>query len=261
MDAERERGLTEMSEAKPELSVVMPVYNEGPNVARVLRDLSAAVRTPHEVLVVYDFDLDNTVPIVRALGPELPNVRLVRNELGRGVLNAMRAGFASARGQFVLVTMADGSDEYGHVDRMVALARAGAAVVAATRYSAGGKQLGGPRLKGFLSRAAGWLLHYVAGIGTRDPTSNFKLYSRRFLESTAIESRGGFELALELTVKAHRSGLRIDEVPTTWHDRTAGTSRFALWSWLPHYLRWFRYAMTTRFAGGRGGTPRERGGA
>ena len=80
-----------------------------------------------------------------------------------------------------------------------------------------------------------------------DPTSNFKLYSRRLLDRVTIESVAGFELAIELTTKAYLLGLRIEEVPTTWRDRTAGQSRFRIWSWLPHYLRWYLRALTGRF--------------
>ena len=59
-------------------------------------------------------------------------------------------------------------------------------------------------------------------MATHDPTNNFKLYSRRLLDATPIESQAGFELALELTVKATLAGRRVAEVPTTWRDRTAG---------------------------------------
>lgn len=230
----------------PELSIVLPVYNEAENITPVLRGLASAVRTPHETIVVYDFDEDTTVPVVRALQPQMPEVRLERNALGRGVLAAMRAGIASARGELVLISMADGSDEPEVVDRMVALARAGADVVAASRYMRGGRQIGGPRLKTLLSRVAGLTLHWIAGYPIHDATSNFRLYRRSFLERVTIESRAGFELALELTVKAQRAGLRLAEVPTTWRDRTAGTSRFELRRWLPQYLRWYALAFRPR---------------
>ena len=57
-----------------------------------------------------------------------------------------------------------------------------------------------------MSRTAGLTLHWFAGVPTHDPTNNFKLYSRRFLDSVTIESTAGFELALELTVKATIAG-------------------------------------------------------
>lgn len=238
----------------PALSIVMPVYNEGENITLVLRSLQAAVRTrPLEVLVVYDFDEDNTVPVVRRLRAEFPEVQLVRNDIGRGVLNALRKGFQVARGPYVLVMMADGSDEPQAVDLMMARARAGAEVVAGSRYVAGGSQVGGPLLKRTLSRLAGLSLHWVAGLPVHDATSNFRLYSRRLLDAVTIQSEAGFELAIELTVKAHRLGLRVDEVPTTWRDRTTGQSRFRLWQWLPHYLHWYGLGLQSRF-GRRGGS-------
>ncbi len=245
MDQRRDQGGSHLNGSL--LSVVVPVYNEGENIEGVLRRFMGAVNTrPLEILVVYDFDADTTVPVVQRLQPEFPEVRLVRNTLGRGVLNAMRAGFAAAAGNHVLVMMADGSDEPHDVDAMVDKARGGADVVAAARYVRGGGQLGGPLLKRLMSRTAGLSLHWVGGVPTHDPTNNFKLYSRRLLDAVQIESSAGFELALELTVKAYALGLRIAEVPTIWRDRTAGESRFRLTKWLPHYLRWYRYGMRTR---------------
>ena len=230
-----------------ELSVVVPVYNEGEAVEPVLRALDAGIRTPHELVVVYDFDGDTTVPVVGRLAAEIPSLHGLRNDLGRGVLNAMKAGIAGTTGPLVLVSMADGSDEPHIVDRMVGLAtRDGADVVAASRYMRGGHQVGGPLLKRLMSRTAGLSLHWIAGVPTHDPTNNFKLYRRSFLDATPIESEAGFELALELTVKATLAGRRVAEVPTTWRDRTAGQSNFQLRKWLPHYLRWYLVALRGR---------------
>jgi len=237
----------------PELTIVVPVYNEPDNIGPALRRLAATVHVPAETLVVYDFDADTTVPVVRMLQAELPTVRLLRNDLGRGVLNAMKAGMGAARGEYVLITMADGSDEVELVDAMVGLARGGADVVAASRYMKGGRQEGGPLLKRTLSRLAGLSLHWVGRLPIHDATNNFKLYRRLFLESVTIESKGGFELAIELSVKAALDGRRLAELPTTWRDRTHGQSRFKLRAWLPLYLRWYLHLFRGRLsrAGGR----------
>ena len=229
-----------------ELAIVLPVYNEGEAVEPVLRGLSAAVRTPHERVVVYDFDEDTTVPVVDRLRAEIAGLRGLRNDLGRGVLNAMKAGVAGTAAPYVLISMADGSDEPHIVDSMVDLARDGADVVAASRYMRGGRQIGGPPLKRLMSRVAGLTLHWFAGVPTHDPTNNFKLYRRDFLEAVRIESTAGFELALELTVKATLARRRVAEIPTTWRDRTAGKSNFKLRKWLPHYLHWYRVALVGR---------------
>jgi dolichol-phosphate mannosyltransferase len=232
----------------PVLTIVVPVYNEGDAVEPVIRALMAGVSTPHEIVVVYDFDEDTTVPVVARLAAELPSVSGLRNDIGRGVLNAMKAGIAATDAPYVLVSMADGSDEPHVVDSMVALARNGADVVSASRYMKGGHQFGGPLLKRLMSRTAGLTLHWFAGVPTHDPTNNFKLYSREFVDSVTIESTAGFELALELTVKATTMRRRVAEVPTTWRDRTAGKSNFRLRKWLPHYLHWYLVAFRHRLS-------------
>jgi glycosyltransferase involved in cell wall biosynthesis len=247
MDPRRDQLRQNLSDETPALSVVIPVYNEGENVEPTLRGVIEATRTrPLEVLVVHDFDEDTTVPVVKRLQAELPQVRLHKNTLGRGVLNAMKSGLRAARAQYVVITMGDGSDNPADIDPMYELARAGADVVAGSRYMPGGRQLGGPLLKRTMSRAAGLSLHWLGGLPVHDATSNFRLYSKRLLNQVTIESHGGFELGLELTVKAYRLGLRVAEVPTTWRDRTAGKSRFKLWQWLPRYLHWYWRGMIGR---------------
>ena len=241
-----------MSAETPALSVVIPVYNEGENVAPTLRGVVEHTHVrPLEVLVVHDFDEDTTVPVVKRLQADMPELRLHRNTLGRGALNALKSGLRAARAPYVLVTMGDGSDDPGDIDAMYGLARGGADVVAGSRYVRGGHQHGGPLLKRTMSRAAGLSLHWLGGLPVHDATSNFRLYSKRLLNQVTIESRGGFELGLELTVKAYRLGLPVAEVPTTWRDRTEGESRFKLWEWLPRYLHWYWRGMGGRFRAGR----------
>ncbi|MDQ6879032.1 MAG: glycosyltransferase [Candidatus Dormibacteraeota bacterium] len=254
MGARRDRGGQDLNAGagEPALSVVVPVYNEGENVVPTLRGIVERSRIrPLEVLVVHDFDEDTTVAVVNRLKAEIPALRLHRNTIGRGVLNAIKSGLAAARAPYVLVTMGDGSDDAGDIDSMYELARGGADVVAGSRYMRGGRQLGGPLLKRTMSRTAGLSLHWLAGIPVHDATSNFRMYSRRFLNRVTIESTGGFELGIELTVKAHLLGMQVAEVPTTWRDRTEGESRFQLRQWLPRYLRWYGRGIVGRFRTGK----------
>lgn len=233
------------------LSVVVPVYNEGENIRTCVRRLYETLEhVPHEILICYDFEQDNTLLALDAMSDRPASVRLVRNTLGRGVANALIAGFAASRGDVVVTSMADLSDPPAVILHMLRKVREeGFDVVSGSRYMRGGIQVGGPRLKTLLSRIAGLSLHYVAGIPTHDATTNFRAYSRRVLDRVIVESRRGFEVGLEVTVKAHRLGLRVGEVPSTWHDRTAGQSKFDLVGWLPSYLRWYRYALATAFFG------------
>jgi dolichol-phosphate mannosyltransferase len=225
------------------ISLVVPVYNEKDNIQPFLRDLEALVQEPHETLIVYDFPEDSTLPAIAAMDPPAFNTHLVHNALGIGVLNALKTGFQAARGDVIIVMMADRSDEPRDVAAMAALIRAGADVVAGSRYCPGGGQQGGPLLKRTLSRLAGMSLHYLAGLPTRDATNNFRAYSRRVIQEIPIQGQVSFALALELTLKAHWKGWRIVEVPTVWRDRTAGKSRFRLFAWLPHYLKWYLRAL------------------
>ena len=237
------------------ISLIVPVYNEAANIVPFLRDVERAVSFPHEVLLVYDFPEDNTLPAVAAMQPPCAAVRLVHNTLGKGVLNALKAGFQASRGDVIVVMMADRSDEPKDVEPMARLIREGADVVAGSRYMKGGGQQGGPLLKRTLSRLAGISLHYLAGLPTRDATNNFRAYSRRVIEQVPIEGQASFAVALELTLKAHWNGWRVAEVPTTWHDRTAGVSRFRTFAWMPHYLKWYLKALGRAWFGR---TPRRR---
>ena len=226
-------------------SIVLPVFNEGPNIAAFCRKAKEELPGDFELLVCYDFEQDNTLPALAALSPEEKpaNVRLVKNDLGRGVRYAIDAGMRAATAPVVVVMMADLSDDFAKVGEMVRRVEAGADVVCASRYMRGGKQVGGPLLKGLMSRTAGVTLHYCGGLPTHDPTNSFKAYRREFLQKTPIESTAGFSLGMELTVKAHYGGRRVEQVPATWLDRTAGQSRFKLMAWLPLYLRWYFWAM------------------
>lgn len=227
------------------ISVVIPVYNERDNIATCLRGLAAALAgEPHELLVVYDFDADTTLEGIRAM-PDVPaTLQLVRNRIGKGAANAIRAGFEAARGDVVVTTMADLSDP---PERILDLARkmreSGVAVVAGSRYMPGGSQEGGPLVKRTLSRVAGLSLHWLAGVATHDATNNFKAYSKRFLGSVKVEAQGAFDIGLELTLKAHLAEAGVAEVPTSWRDRAAGESRFKVWAWAPKYLKWYALAM------------------
>jgi glycosyltransferase involved in cell wall biosynthesis len=224
------------------LSLVVPVYNEADNFPNLVREVERHVPHPFTLHTVYDFDADTTVPVARELAATRPWLRLVKNRY-KSVVGALRTGFETVGRGPVLVVMADLSDDLRDVPRMVELYRRGAQVVCPSRYSPGGKQLGGPWLKRAMSRAAGLSLHLMVNFPTRDATNNFRLYDAALVNDLGVESVGGFELALELTAKAFRRGARIAELPTTWRDRVAGESRFNLRKWLPKYAYWYGYAL------------------
>lgn len=226
-----------------EVSFVIPIYNEGEPVRQLLENLFAAVGFPFQVYLIYDFDEDSTLPAVRAMCREDARIHLVKNHFGRGAINALKTGFTTAQGDAVIVLMGDASDDLRALQPMYDHLQAGSDLVCGSRYSHGGRQIGGPRLKKIMSRAAGTSLHYLIGIPTRDVTNSFKAYRASLLRSIPIQSRAGFEISMEICIKAFLRGYCVSEVPCVWRDRSVGKSRFRMLAWLPHYARWYLYAL------------------
>jgi dolichol-phosphate mannosyltransferase len=230
----------------PRLSVVIPARAEGERIRGVLDRLFDAVRMSCEVLVVVDSPDDGTVGVVDAYAHKEPRLACLVSGYGAGPAQAIRYGIDAAAGAVIVVMMADGSDDPAQVDELARLVERGVSVAAASRYMPGGQQVGGPRLKRLLSRAAGRSLQLLARPGTRDATNSFKAYSAAFTRAVGIDSRNGFEMGIELTAKARRLRLPVAEIPTTWLERRAGTSGFHLLRWLPAYLRWYRFCFGRR---------------
>jgi dolichol-phosphate mannosyltransferase len=230
----------------PRVSVVIPAYNEGENILPVLDRIFEAVHLPCEVLVVVDAPEDTTVPVVDEYSLKEPRLRCLVNTYGRGPANAIRYGITAAAAPVAVVTMADGCDDPRQIDDLARLVDRGVAVAAASRYMPGGQQVGGPGLKGLMSKTAGRSLRLFAHIGTRDATNSFKAYSTEFVRAVGIDSRDGFEIGIELAAKARRMRMPVAEIPTIWLDRQAGVSNFRMAKWIPGYLRWYRFAFGPR---------------
>lgn len=239
---------TDGSAASAEIDVVIPVYNEGSNILATLGALAREVRTPMRVLICYDSDDDDTLPVVRThsrLCADL-KVEFVRNT-GRGAHGAVMAGFAASTAPIVVAYPADDDFNAGIIDAMAAMVRGGCDIVCASRFMPGGRMEGCPWLKAALVRTAAFTLKHIAALPTSDATSGFRMFSRRVIADIAVESDRGFCYSIELLVKAHRLGWRIGEVPAVWFERKHGTSRFRVLTWLPAYLRWYLYAFETTF--------------
>lgn len=228
-----------------EVSIVIPVLNEGEHIVPTLQALRQQVRAPYEVIIVYDADEDTTLPVVRRLMGDGQWISLVKNTIARGPSGALRSGFAAARATKVLVVMGDGCDDLTHVRAMLDLVPGQADLVCPSRYCAGGAQVlnGTSRIKVWIPRAAGFLLRRFAGIRTSDPTNSFKLYSARLLRDLRLRSTVSFSVTLEIVAKAHCLGYRIAEVPTVWRDRKDGKSHFQIGRSLVAYLPWFGLAL------------------
>ena len=205
-----------------------------------------AVTLPCEVLVIVDSPNDTTIPAVIDYRLREPRVRYLVNTYGCGPANAIRYGIDAAAALVAVVTMADGRDDARQIDDLTRLVERGVVVAAASRYMAGGQQVGGPYLKGFLSKMAGRSLRFFAHVGTGDATNSFKAYSTEFVHQVGIDSRDGFEVGIELTAKARRIRQPVAEIPTIWLDRHAGISNFKIAQWIPKYLYWYWFSFGAR---------------
>jgi dolichol-phosphate mannosyltransferase len=217
---------------QPRVSVVIPARAEGELIGRVLDRLLDSIRMSHEVLVVVDSAEDETVAVVQAYGEKQPQVACLVSDYEPGPANAIRYGMQAASGAVIVVMMADGSDDPAQVDALARLVERGVAVAAASRYMAGGQQVGGPLVKRTLSRLAGRSLQLLARPGTCDATNSYKAYSAAFVAVAGVDSRRGFEIGIELTAKARRLRLPV-----------AG---FRLVRWLPAYARWYVFCFGRR---------------
>ena len=193
------------------------------------------------MLVVCDSLDDDSIPVVERMQREYEHVRVVHNTLGRGVINAIRAGVNAATADVILIFAADEVGPVLAIDDMLDLIREGHDFVSCTRYAHGGRRLGGSVVGGVLSKTANRLFSKFAGSALSDATTGIKMFRRELFEQLHLESRPvGWVCAFEMSIKAQLQGLKLGEVPIVSIDRLyGGKSTFKVGPWTVEYLRWF----------------------
>jgi dolichol-phosphate mannosyltransferase len=225
------------------IDIILPVYREEENIEHVVKGIERYVKTPHRILAVWQDPLDPTIERLNILTKKHKNLTLIRSKEGIGVVKSLKEGFKNVKAKYIAIMMSDRSDDPKDIDKMVILLDKGYDLVCASRYSTKGKRVGGPKMKGLLSYLGCMTLRILTNINTNDATNAFKVFRKELLDSIKIESVGGFELPLEMTVKAYVLGMKITEVPTVWREREKGKSKFQLIQWLPQYMKWYIYAL------------------
>jgi dolichol-phosphate mannosyltransferase len=211
--------------------VVIPTYNEIDNIETVLRKVRAAAPEA-TVLVVDDGSPDGTADLAEALGAQLGNVRVLRRERKDGLGSAYRAGFAYglAAGHHAIVEMdADLSHDPADVARLVAAVADGADLAIGSRYVPGGATPNWSVHRRLLSRWGNRYAGLVLDLGVRDATAGFRAYSARLLEQMDVAGTraDGYGFQVEMTYQARQAGARIVELPISFSDRQAGTSKMS----------------------------------
>ena len=225
------------------LDIIIPVYNEADNIKTVLALLDERVRTPFRVLICYDFNEDSTLPVLDTCRVSYKILK-IKNK-GYGVHGAVMTGFNASDGDCVIVFPADDIYNQRILDEMYDKFKESCDIVVASRFMKGGSMKGCPWLKSILVRLASFTLYWLSSIPVRDASNGFRLFSRRILDTVLIESSEGFTYSLELLVKCERLRWKIGEVPVQWIERTNRNSRFRVIQWMPRYLRWYFYGLST----------------
>lgn len=224
------------------ISIVIPARNEENNIKQTLEKLNSSLKLDCEIIVVNDHSTDKTKEVLLSLQERYKNLIAIDNMNEPGIASAINTGFEASAGEFVVCMMADLCDEIKTIELMHKKMLEGFDMVCGSRYMKGGRRLGGSKLKAFFSSFVGKSLKILTGIPTHDTPNAFKMYKKSLLSEVKTGSKG-FEMSVELALKAYFAGYKISEVPTTWHERTEGQSHFKIAKLGPKYLKWYLWGI------------------
>jgi glycosyltransferase involved in cell wall biosynthesis len=210
---------------EPDLSIVIPAYNERrrivPTVASIAAHLAATPLT-WELIVSDDGSTDGSPDHLRTLG--MTNLRVVTSGVNEGKGAAVRRGLRAARGRAVLFADADCSTPIAELDPMLAELRAGADVVVGSRSIDGAATTNKSGLRHLLSTTLRLIVSILLPTGVRDTQCGFKLFGRDVAHQLAdIQTITGFSFDLELLYLAKRHELTVVEHPVSWFDAPGST--------------------------------------
>lgn len=201
---------------KARLSVVVPAKNEARNIGWVLERIP---RDVDEVVLVDGRSTDRTIEVARAIRPDIVVVR--DDEPGKGA--ALRAGFAAATGDFVVMLDADGSMDPGEIEGFVALLESGHDLVKGSRFAPGGGTADMSILRSAGNRVLLTLANFLFGVSQTDLCYGYAAFRRDRVLALELDAVG-FEIETQLFLRATRQGLAVAEFPSFEAPRRSGTS-------------------------------------
>ncbi|OHB25313.1 MAG: family 2 glycosyl transferase [Parcubacteria group bacterium RIFOXYD2_FULL_52_8] len=214
------------------LSVIIPAWNEAEAIPDTLTATHQALvdaHIPHELLVVHDHSTDRTAEVLAELQKQIPTLRVVDNELGKGFGRAIRHGLHEFTGDCAAIMMADMSDDPADLVRYYqTMQRTGSDCVFGNRFMQGGKVYDYPQLKLLINRLGNTVVQALFLLPYNDCTNAFKLYSRKAVERMQPLRSNAFNLTLEMPLKAIVRGCSYQVVPNSWTNRKFGVSKFNL---------------------------------
>lgn len=214
----------------PRAVICLPTYDERENLEPMIRALAGVLDLSRDrVLVVDDDSPDGTGRIAERLSSELPWVSVLHREHKEGIGPAYIAGFRRALAdgaELVLEMDCDFSHDPADVPRLIAAA-GDADLVLGSRYAPGGGTRNWGRLRRIVSRGGCLYAQVLLGMRVRDLTGGFKCFRRAALEAIDLDalSAHGYAFQIETTYRVRRAGLSVVELPITFVERRAGTSK------------------------------------
>jgi dolichol-phosphate mannosyltransferase len=212
--------------------VVIPTYNEAENIDRVLRAVRTALPDAG-VLIVDDGSPDGTADMAEKIGTELGGIDVLRRSSKSGLGSAYRAGFAWGleRGWDAFVEMdADLQHDPAALPELVGPIADGVDLVVGSRYVPGGSIPKWSWYRRLLSQGGNIYAAALLGLGIKDSTSGFRVYSARVLGAIdlgVVRAEGyGFQIEMVRQVLDH--GGRVVEVPIRFVDRVEGESKMSM---------------------------------
>jgi uncharacterized protein (TIRG00374 family) len=217
------------------VSIVIPAHNEEDNIEQVVEHIIPVLRTApvissYELILVDDNSRDSTGEIIDRLTREDPHIHGVHRCDSPGFGNAIKAGFVVASGEVIIPVMGDLSDDPEDIVRLVEKISEGYDIAYGSRFVKGGELHGYPWQKLIANRLFNNSLRLSFGIPHRDITNAFKAYRKEVLDEIRVYNleSTGFDLTIEIAMKAHIAGFSSVEVPVRWYDRTAGEAKLKL---------------------------------
>jgi dolichol-phosphate mannosyltransferase len=211
--------------------VVLPTYNESENIERILRAVRLSLPFA-DVVVIDDTSPDNTAEIARTAAAELGQIDVVVRPEKNGLGPAYRAGFAWGieRGYEAFVEMdSDFSHDPAALPSLVAPVEAGADLAIGSRYVPGGSIPDWKFSRRMLSRLGNIYADTALGLGVRDSTAGFRVYTATILDKIDLSTvqADGYGFQIEMTYRTKRAGGTIVEVPIRFVDRVDGISKMS----------------------------------
>lgn len=215
----------------PSIVVVIPTYNERPNLEALI-DGVLGVAPDLRVVIVDDNSPDGTGSLADALAETHPGrIEVIHRPAKRGLGSAYVAGFTLAlqlKPDLVAQMDADHSHDPLALASLIAATRTHDLAIG-SRYIPGGKTHGWPLWRRYLSRTGGNYARVVLGAPIADLTGGFKVWRRPLLEQIGVDSlrSDGYAFTIEATWRALQAGARVTEVPIIFNDRVAGASKLS----------------------------------